>query len=154
MTSWHGKLALTLRIALAAVFCLAAWSKLRQPWALFALSIDAYGLLPESAVVFVARTLPWAELLLGGLLLSGLLPRTATVISSALLVSFFVVLVRSYLKGLQIDCGCFGVGEALSPRTLARDGALLAASLTLTWLAFRSQRAESTATAAVTSSAE
>jgi len=137
MTSWHGKAALALRLALGAVFLYAAWTKLRQPWALFALSIDAYGLLPEPAVIAVARVLPWAELLLGGLLVSGRLLRWSAGAASALLVFFFAVMLRSYFKGLQIDCGCFGVGEALSWRTLARDAGLLSASLVLTLLAFR-----------------
>jgi putative oxidoreductase len=137
MTSWPSKLSLALRIVLGGVFLYAAWTKLAQPWALFALSIDAYGLLPEGAVIFVARTLPWVEVALGILLLSGKWLRISSPAASAILAVFFVVLVRSYLKGMQIDCGCFGFGEALSPRTLARDGALLAGSLALTALAFR-----------------
>jgi uncharacterized membrane protein YphA (DoxX/SURF4 family) len=137
MTSWQGKAALALRLVLGALFVYAAWSKLRQPWALFALSIDAYGLLPEPAVIAVARTLPWAELLLGALLASGRLLRVSAAAASALLVFFLAVMIRSYFKGLQIDCGCFGVGEALSWRTLARDATFLAASLALTLLAFR-----------------
>ena len=38
---------LLLRLMLAVVFLYAAWTKLRQPWLVFALSIDAYQLLPE-----------------------------------------------------------------------------------------------------------
>jgi uncharacterized membrane protein YphA (DoxX/SURF4 family) len=121
--------AVALRLLLAAVFLVAAWTKLRQPWAMFALSIDAYGILPEPAVVFVARTLPWAELALGLLLLTGAFPRFSTAAAAAILFFFFIVLVRSYVKGLQIDCGCFGFGEALSARTLARDALLLLAAL-------------------------
>ena len=137
MTSWHGKAALALRLVLGTVFLYAAWTKLRQPWALFALAIDAYGLLPEPAVIAVARVLPWAELLLGGLLVSGRFLRCSAGATSALLVFFLAVMLRSYFKGLQIDCGCFGMGEALSWRTLVRDSGLLAASLVLTALAFR-----------------
>ena len=137
MTSWHGKAALALRLVLGTVFLYAAWTKLRQPWALFALAIDAYGLLPEPAVIAVARVLPWAELLLGGLLVSGRFLRWSAGAASALLVFFLAVMLRSYFKGLQIDCGCFGMGEALSWRTLVRDSGLLAASLVLTALAFR-----------------
>ena len=36
-----------------------------------------------------------------------------------------------YFRGAGIDCGCFGVGEPLSAKTLARDGALLAAAIAL-----------------------
>lgn len=120
-----------LRILLAAVFLFAAYSKLRQSYLVFAMSIDSYQLLPEWAVLAVARTLPPFELVLGAGLLAGWKLRWFAGASFALLAIFFAILVFSYGKGMTIDCGCFGVGEALSPRTLARDGALLASSLLL-----------------------
>ena len=43
-------------------------------------------------------------------------------------------MVRSYAMGMKIDCACFGLGEAIGPATLARDGILLALSITLTIL--------------------
>jgi putative oxidoreductase len=140
MASWQSKLVLALRLVLAAVFVVAAWMKLREPWGIFALSIDEYRLLPEWAVIFVARTLPWGELALGVLLLTGRFLRTSAILSSALLFSFFTLLVRSYLKGLQIHCGCFGYGEKLSLFTLGRDALILGGALALTWLAFRKAR--------------
>jgi hypothetical protein len=97
------RVTLVLRLLLGAVFVYAAYTKLRQSWLLFALSIDSYQLLPEWAVYAVARIL-------------GL---------------FFSVMVVSYFRGAGIDCGCFGVGEPLSAKTLARDGVLLAAALAL-----------------------
>jgi hypothetical protein len=48
---------------------------------------------------------------------------------------------RSYLAGQQISCGCFGIGEALSPRTLVRDGLLLALSFAVTFGAILAARA-------------
>jgi uncharacterized membrane protein YphA (DoxX/SURF4 family) len=129
-------LVLILRVALAAVFVYAAWSKLRQPWLLFAMAIDAYGLLPQWAVMTLGRALPWFELALGILLLTGFWLRHTAIVASALLVIFFVVMLRSYTKGLQIDCACFGFGEAISLKTLLRDGLLVLSSVALTALAF------------------
>src|SRR2546422_11627064 len=117
---------LVLRLLLAAVFLYAAYTELRQPWLLFAMSIDSYHLLPEWAVLLVARTLPWLELALGLLLASGHGLPYAALATSAQLLLFFSVMLRSYAKGLGIDCGCFGVGEALTAKTLVRDGLLLA----------------------------
>ena len=131
---------LALRVALGAVFVYAAWTKLRQPWELFAMSIDAYKVLPYWAVVGVARTLPWAELAIGLALMAGRWLRVSTAAASLLLLGFFVLMVRTYLKGMQIDCGCFGLGDPISPRTLARDGTLLAGYLFLTWTSFSSRR--------------
>jgi uncharacterized membrane protein YphA (DoxX/SURF4 family) len=122
---------LALRLFLAAIFLYAAWTKLSQPWALFALSIDSYGLLPEWAVVALARTLPWIEVALGIWLATGVFQRASAVLATGLLGFFLAIMIYSYAQGKQIDCGCFGVGEQLSWKTLARDGALLAAAVTL-----------------------
>jgi len=129
---------LALRLLLGAVFVYAAYTKLRQSWLLFALSIDSYQLLPEWAVFAVARTLPWLELALGLLLASGLWLRHLSIVAAGILGLFFTVMVVSYFRGVGIDCGCFGAGEALSMKTLVRDGALLACALGLVWFARRS----------------
>jgi uncharacterized membrane protein YphA (DoxX/SURF4 family) len=129
------KLRLSLRLVLGAVFLYAAYTKLRQSWLLFALSIDSYQLLPEWAVLTLARTLPWLELVLGILLVAGFWLRQVSIVATAVLGLFFGVMIVSYAKGAGIDCGCFGVGEALSMKTLARDGVLLLASASLIALA-------------------
>ena len=131
---------LVVRLAVGGVLVYAAWTKLREPWMLFAISIDAYHVLPQWAVTLVARTLPWVELLVGVLLLAGRWMRVSTVAASALLILFFTLMVRSYARGEGIDCGCFGPGEAISPITLLRDGSLLGGSLLLSAKAFRKPR--------------
>ncbi len=131
---------LVLRIGMGLMFLYAAWTKLRLPWIQVAMTVEAYELLPPWGVEFVARTLPWGELLLGLWLLAGKWLRAAALASTALLGAFIVVLTRSYLKGMQIDCGCFGEGDPISPLTLARDGGLFAASLALAILAFLAAR--------------
>jgi uncharacterized membrane protein YphA (DoxX/SURF4 family) len=122
---------LALRFMLGAVFMYAAYTKLRQPWLLFALSIDSYQLLPEWMVYAVARTLPWLELLLGILLVAGVWLRYLSIVAASILGLFFTVMALSYFRGAAIDCGCFGVGEPLSAKTLVRDGLLLAGALML-----------------------
>ena len=135
------RLLLILRVTLAIVFLYAAYSKLRQSWLLFAMAIDAYRLLPQWAVLALARTLPWCELALGILLLTGFWLRQTALAASLLLAVFFGVMLRSYAGGLEIKCACFGLGEAISVRTLLRDGVLVIASVVLTALAFRRARA-------------
>ena len=125
------RVVLALRIVLGAVFMYAAYTKLRQSWLLFALSIDSYQLLPSWAVFALARTLPLLELALGVLLIAGVWLRYLSIAAAAILALFFSVMVVSYFRGAGIDCGCFGVGEPLSLKTLARDGALLAAAIAL-----------------------
>jgi len=124
--------ALLLRIALGVVFVYAAWLKLRDPWQMFAMSIDSYQLLPMWAVRVVARTLPWLELLLGVLLMAGLWLRFSAGATSLLLLGFFVLMIRAWAKHMEINCGCFGPGDIISWKTLLRDGSLLAGSLFVT----------------------
>lgn len=130
-------LLLAARLVLGAVFLYGAWTKLSQPWLLFAMSIDSYRILPEWAVLLVARTLPWFELFLGLMLIAGWQLFWWAAISTALLAAFLAMILRAWAKGMGIDCGCFGFGEAISWKTLLRDGGLLALSAFITLAAWR-----------------
>jgi uncharacterized membrane protein YphA (DoxX/SURF4 family) len=130
---------LLLRVALGAIFVYAAWIKLRDPWQLFAMSIDSYRILPLGAVELAARVIPWMELAVGLLLIAGLWLRISGSIVSLLLLTFFVLMLRAYAKGMAIDCGCFGPGETISWKTLLRDGSMVAAALLVTTMAFLSR---------------
>ncbi len=145
MGPWNKRriVVLALRIALGAVWLYAAYTKLKDSWLLFAMSIDSYKLLPEWAVLTIARTLPWIELSLGILLVTGLaLPLRVDRRRVAILAVFFGAMISAYARGLGIDCGCFGPGDALSWKTLLRDGTLLTAAVALAFLSWRSaQRA-------------
>lgn len=129
------------RLILGAIFVVAAYMKLKAPWVEFAGALNAFELLPEWALEPMARTLPWAELLLGIGLISGLLQKWFALIASLLLGLFFSVMVRSYIAGLKIDCGCFGPGDALGPKTLARDFSMLALAVAVTVGSFRNSAA-------------
>ena len=130
------------RIALGAVLIYAGYVKLQMPWINFAAQIEAYKLswLTDDAVVFIAKTLPWFEVVLGAALVIGFGLRWFAVMASLLLLFFFTILVRSYALGMNIDCGCFGEGDKLTWKSLVRDGTLLALSLGVTWTAFLRSR--------------
>jgi uncharacterized membrane protein YphA (DoxX/SURF4 family) len=141
------------RLVLAVVFLFAAYVKLKpqgaSSWSIvsvrtsltmFALEVDSYQLLSPPAVTFVANTLPPFELVLGLWLLGGIALRYSSLATTLLLGGFFTVMVRSYIRGLDINCGCFGPGERLGPRTLVRDGSLLALALAVTIGAFLIRR--------------
>jgi uncharacterized membrane protein YphA (DoxX/SURF4 family) len=150
------------RIALAAVFLVAAYAKLKpqggMAWsaasvktslAIFAMQVDSYQLLPETAVKAVANLLPPFELVLGLWLLSGIALRFSSLITALLIGGFFSVLIRTYALGLEVNCGCFGPGEQLGAKTLVRDGSLLALSLAVTIGAFVLHRANGRAAVGV-----
>lgn len=129
-----------LRVALGAIFVYAGYVKLVQPWQLFAAGIAEYEIVPLWAATFLAKTLPWFEVLLGLMLVIGRWSRTSTVIVSGLLLVFFSMMVRAFAQGKDISCGCFGPNEMISWKTLLRDGSMLAGALLLTVLAFRNRR--------------
>jgi cobalt-zinc-cadmium efflux system protein len=127
---------LVLRVALGCIFVYAAWTKLRDPWQLFAMSIDSYRILPLQAVELVAHVIPWLELAVGLLLIAGVWLRISGSIVSLLLLTFFGLMLRAYAKGMEINCGCFGTSEMISWKTLLRDGTMVAAALLVTTMAF------------------
>ena len=153
-----GKVLLTTgRIALAAIFIVAAYAKLKPqapvPWSMgsmrvslsmFAMQVDSYQLLPPAIVSPAAHFLPPFELFVGLWLFSGIALRYAALVTSLLLAVFFGVMVRSYFLGLEINCGCFGPGERLGPMTLLRDGSLLALAVAVTVGAFLINRSSNT----------
>ena len=124
------------RIALGVIFTYAAFLKVSMSWLTFAASIDAYQLLPDWAVTPLAQLLPWFELALGLLLVSGFAVRWTGTAVTLLLGGFFTAMVQAHMKGLDIDCGCFGPGEKIGSNTFLRDGSLVALALGVTVGAF------------------
>jgi len=137
---WPRWLLLAGRLFLGGVFVYAAYTKLSQPWMLFAMSINSYQMVSESATKLLAQTLPWFELVLGLVLLAGWALRWSASTASALLLFFFSVMLRAYMKNLEIFCGCFGVGDKLGPLTLTRDGSLAALAIAVAVGAFLMHR--------------
>jgi uncharacterized membrane protein YphA (DoxX/SURF4 family) len=150
------------RLALAAIFLLAAYAKLKPqaavPWSaasvktslsLFAMQVDSYQLLPPQLVSPVAHLLPPFELFLGLWLLSGVFLPYSALATTLLIAAFFATQVRTYRAGLEINCGCFGPGERLGPKTLLQDGAFLALALAITIGAFLQRHKSRTESAPV-----
>lgn len=140
---WPRWLLLAGRLILGGIFLYAGYVKLRQPWMLFAMSINSYQVVSESSTKLLAQTLPWFELALGLVLLTGWLLRWSATVASALLLFFFSVMLHAYMKNLEIFCGCFGVGEKLGPWTLMRDGSLAALAIAITTGALLVRRSRS-----------
>jgi hypothetical protein len=66
--------------------------------------------------------------------------RHASLAAVSLLGVFLGAMIAAYAKGLAIDCGCFGAGEALSAKTLVRDAMLVGMAGALTILSRRDER--------------
>lgn len=118
LARWWSLLAYVLRVALAAVFLIAAWTKLTNVTGAlegargaetFAEAIMAYRLgLPEWLVAWSTFTIPIAELLVGVALVLGLWTRAAALVYVLLLAAFTAGVMSVISRGLNITCGCFG----------------------------------------------
>ena len=117
-------LAAACRVAVGTVLLLAGVAKLRQPaWQADAVRFGA----PRTVVPAV----PWAELALGALLVTGAAGRLAVFGALAVLGAFTGVVAARLVGGQTAPCACFGEASQrpLGPATLVRDLALVAACL-------------------------
>jgi uncharacterized membrane protein YphA (DoxX/SURF4 family) len=98
-----------LRIFLGAIFVYSSIHKIRNP-AEFAFAIRGYELLPVAITNLFALLIAWSEVLAGIMLILGVMTRKAAGAILILLVMFTVAILTTMVKGLVIDCGCFGGG--------------------------------------------
>ncbi len=130
---WRG-IVVTVRVVAAITFCFSGWIKLQSPQA-FADSIATFQLLPAPLISLLALGLPPFELAVGGLLLTGWKPRAAAFCGLAACTVFLLALGSALVRGLPVECGCFGgVPSSLSPThrlwlAIGRDLLLLGALL-------------------------
>lgn len=128
-----------IRLGLAAVWLVSGALKAVDP-AQTRIAVRAYEMLPPGVAGPVATALPLVELMLGALFLMGAGTRWAALVSIVLLAAFLLGAAQAWMRGLSIDCGCFGGGGAVAegsaayPQELARDTALLLLGL---WLLVR-----------------
>jgi hypothetical protein len=109
LSGWF--LILIARFVLGMVFVVAAVPKIADP-ATFASAVEAYELLPFPAVNAAAILIPWLELACGLFLVAGFNTRGAAALLGALLVFFIGAIMLAILRGLSINCGCFGGADA------------------------------------------
>ena len=151
--AWPRVLLVIGRVALGAVFLIAAYTKLHfnGSWHFgeyhffFAMAIDSYNMLPLWAVEIMARTLPILEAVIGALLILGIGVRWVAAFTSLLLLVFIGAMTRALILHIQIKCGCFGNDEPLTIWTLLRDSTLLVLALAVTIGAFLLEKRKDTA---------
>lgn len=110
------------------------------PTALFAAQIDSYQMVRPWMSLFIAHWLPWAEILLGILLLVGFGLRIWSTLVTLIVGGFFTAVLRAYVLHLDINCGCFAKPEALTGMTVLRDGLLFLLAVLMTVFAFQEAR--------------
>ena len=98
---------LIFRLVLGGLFVYAGVVKVFDPLD-FAQNIRNYDLVGQSLSFIAAIVLPWLEILAGAFLIAGVWKRGAALVISGLLVFFIILTAVTMIRGLDIDCGCFG----------------------------------------------
>jgi uncharacterized membrane protein YphA (DoxX/SURF4 family) len=96
-----------LRVLLGGLFVYSSADKVLDPER-FAIAARAYQLLPLSLTNVFALVLAWSELLAGIMLIFGVQTRRAAAALFLLLAMFTIAIATAIVRGLVIDCGCFG----------------------------------------------
>ena len=101
------------------------------------MAVRAYEILPISIANIIGIILPFAEILMGLLLILGAGTRVMGILSALLMLVFVIGISQAWARGLSIDCGCFGGGGQVEPgeanylSPLLRDAGLAALGIYL-----------------------
>ena len=122
---------LAFRFLIGGTFLYAGVEKILSPFD-FAVSIYNYRLFPGPLIGIAAAIMPWVEALAGLCLLAGFNTKGAATITSLLLLTFVGLIIISAVRGLDIDCGCFGgVERKVGLQAILEDTALLIISASI-----------------------
>lgn len=128
-----------LRFMVGGIFMVAGLLKLWDPGA-FMVAIEHYHLVPRFIAGGMAVYLPCLEFLAGLQVVAFPRQRGALPVLLGLCVVFTAALLSAWVRGLDVDCGCFGAGlNSTVPWALARVVALGGATFVL----FRAQNQRS-----------
>jgi uncharacterized membrane protein YphA (DoxX/SURF4 family) len=145
------------RLLLGVIFIYAGYSKIFQPntnlWPYFILKfsismnlsnfatqVEAFKMLPDWGVQFVAHALPFTEIVLGLLVLIGWRLRIWAPVLTLIMFGFTFVVLRAYLLHMNINCGCFATPEIIGLKKVLEDAALSGLALLMTIFAFQEAR--------------
>lgn len=124
-------LVFSFRIILGGVFIWAGLLKIFDPLG-FAETIANFRVFPQWISFFLALMLPWIEVISGVFLILGLFRHASALILSLLLAAFLVLIVVTIMRGIDIDCGCFGsFSQKVDYKLILTDCVLLFLSLNI-----------------------
>jgi uncharacterized membrane protein YphA (DoxX/SURF4 family) len=116
---------LAIRLIAGAVWLVAGVAKIAD-LEQFRVQVEAYRVVPGAVEAAFAYALPFLEVGIGLYLVFGLLVRGTAALSCLFMALFVVAMVQARLRGLVLDCGCFGAlaRQPIGWWTIARDAAL------------------------------
>ena len=108
---WIGLLA---RLTLGGVLFAAGYLKVGTPDK-SQMAVRAYEMLPISVANLLGLILPPIEIVIGALLILGALTRVMAALGGFTMIVFIIAIAQAWVRGLNIDCGCFGGGGSVAP---------------------------------------
>ncbi|UCC38307.1 MAG: DoxX family membrane protein [Candidatus Aminicenantes bacterium] len=119
------------RFVVGGIFIWAGLLKIFEPLG-FAQDIANYRVFPQGVSFFLALILPWIEVICGAFLIFGIFRGASALLLSGLLSVFLVLIILTILRGIDIDCGCFGgLNRKLDYKLILMDSVLLFFSLNI-----------------------
>jgi len=137
---WKRRAYLAVCLVFGGVFVYSGILKAWDP-GLFLISVRSFHMLPDPYAAWMALALPWLEIFAGLAVVTGLFRRGGLLLLNGALAVFAVALITAWVRGIDVECGCFGGGEGGTGivRALVRDAILLAMGLYL-WTTTRNRQ--------------
>lgn len=96
------------RLIIGLLFIIAGLAKISDPIGFFA-TLMGFRLFPDILLSFLTIFVPWLEFFLGLSLVLGIAHRTSSLLLAVLNVLFALAIGSVVARGIEIDCGCFGL---------------------------------------------
>ena len=135
MTAGSKPLQLLARLGLASVLGWAGLAKLADPGGL-ADTVANYRMVPEALIPLVAAALPAAEIVVAAALVAGPYVQGGGLVATLMFTAFAVGMAQARLRGIDLDCGCFGTAteSQVSWPKVAMNVALASVAGVVTWM--------------------
>ena len=138
------KISYILRLLLGVLFIYASIDKIKSPEKFLKILYN-YQLIPHILLNPTAVILPWLECIVGISLITGIFLEGGVIWANLLLIIFFLALLIDFLKGMNINCGCFNLSEDPSAQHnmlwyLLRDLFLMLIAMYIGWDLFKKKK--------------
>jgi putative oxidoreductase len=114
------------KIFIGALFIISSVTKIPEP-ARFADSIANYKILPDFLLMPMAYTVPWIQLIAGVCIILDIYAQSSAFILCGLLVVYIAAITSAFVRGFEIECGCFdllsqvGLEDKVGITAIVRD---------------------------------
>ena len=98
-------------VVIGVVFIVAGLAKVGDP-ATFASQVHNFRMTPIWSENLIAVCLPWIEIVAGIAIVLNVRRRAGALLTSGLMIFFTLAVLQALIRGLDIDCGCFGTADA------------------------------------------